>query len=103
GCVCESEWRVCVCVRKRGECVCVRVCLCVGARGSFFSHLQLRLALQGKLFEGLCDDAGVGAVVHKDGGAAHPGLQVVDGEGDVLSVVLRGKTSTEDLIRCQKR
>ena len=52
-------------------------------------YLQFLLSLQGELFEGLDDDARVGAVVHKYGRAAHPRLQVVDGEGDVLGVVLR--------------
>ena len=52
-------------------------------------YLEFLLPLQGELFEGLDDDARVGAVVHKDGWASHPGLQIVDGEGDVLGVVLR--------------
>lgn len=52
------------------------------------AHLQLLLPLQGELFEGLDDDPGVGAVVDEDGRAAHPGLQVVDGQRDVLGVVL---------------
>lgn len=52
------------------------------------AHLQLLLPLQGKLFEGLDNDPGVGAVVDEDGRAAHPRLQVVDGQRDVLGVVL---------------
>lgn len=55
------------------------------------AHLQLLLPLQGKLFEGLDDDPGVGAVVDEDGRAAHPRLQVVDGQRDVLGVVLGKK------------
>lgn len=58
------------------------------------AHLQLLLPLQGELLEGLDDDAGVGAVVDKDGRAAHPRLQVVDGQRDVLSVVLREERQT---------
>lgn len=53
------------------------------------AHLQLLLSLQGELFEGLDNDSRVGAVVDKDGRAAHPGLQVVDGQRDVLGVVLK--------------
>lgn len=64
----------------------VCIYMCVSVCGS--AHLQLLLSLQGKLFEGFDDDPGVGAVVDKDGGAPHPGLQVVDGQRYVLSVVL---------------
>ena len=39
------------------------------------------------LFEGVHDYAGVGAVVHEDGGGAHPRLEVVQAEWDVLGVV----------------
>lgn len=55
-------------------------------------HLQLLLPLQGKLLEGLDDQAGVGAVVDKYGRAAHPRLQVIDGQRDILRVVLENKT-----------
>lgn len=55
------------------------------------AHLQLLLSLQGELFEGLDNDSCVGAVVHKDGRASHPGLQVVDGQRDVLGVVLEDR------------
>ncbi len=40
-----------------------------------------------ELLKGLYDDPGVGAVIHEDGGGAHPRLQVVEAEGDVLGVV----------------
>lgn len=53
------------------------------------AHLKLLLSLQGELLEGLDDDSRVGAVVDEDGRAAHPGLQVVDGQRDVLGVVLK--------------
>lgn len=59
------------------------------SRCAFLPHLQLLLSLQGKLFERLDDDSRVGAVVHKNGRAPHPRLQVVDGQRDVLGVVLR--------------
>lgn len=55
-------------------------------------HLQLLLPLQGKLFEGLDNETSVGAVVDEYGGAAHPCLQVIYRQGDVLSVVLEKKT-----------
>lgn len=55
------------------------------------AHLQLLLPLQGELLEGLDDQAGVGAVVDEDGRAAHPRLEVVDGQGDILSIVLEKK------------
>jgi hypothetical protein len=45
-------------------------------------------ALLGKVVEPLNDEAGRRAVKHVDRGAAHPGLQLVDGERDVLRVVL---------------
>lgn len=57
--------------------------ICPGA-----THLQFLLSLQGKLLERLDNDPRVGAVIHKDGRAAHPGLQVINGQWDVLSVVL---------------
>lgn len=66
---------------------------CEVSRGDA-AHLQLLLPLQGELLEGLDDDAGVGAVVDEDGRAAHPRLQVVDGQRDVLSVVLREERQT---------
>lgn len=53
------------------------------------AHLQLLLSLQGELFKRLDDDSRVGAVVHKDGRAPHPRLQIVDGQRDVLGVVLK--------------
>lgn len=55
-------------------------------------HLQLLLPLQGELLEGLDDEAGVGAVVDEYRRAAHPRLQVVDRQRDVLGVVLEDKT-----------
>jgi len=61
----------------------LRVFVCTAA------HLQLLLPLQGKLFKRLDDDSRVGAVVHEDGRAPHPRLQVVDGQRDVLGVVLK--------------
>ena len=72
--------------------VCASVCVCVCVH---VCYLEFLFPLQGELFEGLDDDARVGAVVHKYGRAAHPGLQVVDGEWDVLGVVLQsgGKKS----------
>lgn len=61
-------------------------------------HLQFLLPLQGKLFEGLDDQASVGAVVDEYRRAAHPRLQVIYGQRDVLSVVLENKTQcTRDL------
>jgi len=44
------------------------------------------LVLFGELFEAGDDDAGVGAVVDEDGGRPHPGLEVVQAQGDVLGV-----------------
>lgn len=61
----------------------------VGAR---VPHLKLLLPLQGELFEGLDDQAGIGAVVDEDRWAAHPRLQVIYRQRDVLSVVLENKT-----------
>jgi hypothetical protein len=55
------------------------------------SHLQLLLPLQGKLLEGLDNQASVGAVIDEDGWAAHPGLQIIYGQRNILSVVLQNK------------
>lgn len=41
-----------------------------------------------ELSEELYDDPGIGAVVHIDGRAAHPSLQVVHRQRDVLGVAL---------------
>lgn len=68
--------------------MCVVLAWCVRA------HLQLLLSLQGKLFEGLDNDSRVGTVVDKDGRTPHPRLQVIDGQRDVLGVVLRKETDT---------
>lgn len=57
-------------------------------------HFQLLLPLQGELPEGLDDEAGVGAVIDEYRRAAHPRLQVVDRQRDVLRVVLETKHST---------
>lgn len=62
-----------------------QVCCCVCAA----AHLQLLLSLQGELFKRLDDDSRVGAVVDENGRAPHPSLQVVDGQRDVLGIVLR--------------
>lgn len=64
------------------------------------TNLQLLLPLQGKLLEGLDDDSGIGAVVDKDRWAAHPRLQVIDGQRDVLGVVLWEKRQTSE---CEMR
>lgn len=56
------------------------------------THLQLLLSLQGELLERLDNDPSIGAVIHKNGRASHPCLQVVDGQRDVLGVIL-GKVS----------
>lgn len=61
------------------------------------AHLQLLLSLQGELFERLDNDSRVGAVVDKNGRAPHPRLQVVDGQRDVLGVVLKGKTREREM------
>lgn len=60
-----------------------------------WTHLQLLLSLQGELFEGLDDDPCVGAVVNENGRAPHPRLQVVDGQRDVLGVVLKKHTTNQ--------
>lgn len=64
------------------------------SRGIRVPHLQLLLPLQGKLLEGLDDKAGIGAVVDKYRRAAHPRLQVIYRQRDVLSVVLENKQRT---------
>lgn len=63
--------------------------LCSLSPSVLAAHLQLLLPLQRELLEGLDDKASIGAVVHEDRRAAHPGLQVVDGQRDVLRVVLQ--------------
>lgn len=64
------------------------------------AHLQLLLPLHGELFERLDNDSRVGAVVDENGRAPHPRLQVVDGQWDVLRVVLK---KTEKERRCHER
>ena len=59
----------------------------IGGRLGVELVVVLLLVLVGESLEGLDDDAGVGAVVDEDGGGAHPGLEVVQAEGDVLGVV----------------
>lgn len=49
----------------------------------------LLLPLSRKVHKALQDDAGIGAVIHVDGRAAHPSLQVVYGERNVLGVTLQ--------------
>ena len=51
------------------------------------------MRLHETFFWHLDDEAGVAAVV--DGGRVHPGLEVVDGEGDVLGV---GPVEHTDLV-----
>ena len=63
------------------------------------THLQLLLSLQGELFERLDDDACVGAVVDEDGGAAHPRLEVVHRQRDVLGVVLQDRQTGWGVIK----
>lgn len=60
------------------------------------AHLQLLLSLQGELFKRLDDDPCVGAVVDENGRAPHPRLQVVDGQRDVLGVVLENKAKIKE-------
>lgn len=59
------------------------------------AYLQLLLSLQGELFKWLDNDARIGAVIDKNGRAPHPRLQVVDGQRDVLGVVLKEKKKWE--------
>ena len=48
--------------------------------------LVLPFMLFGKLLKAADDDASVGAIVDKNGRGSHPGLQVIEAEGNVLSV-----------------
>ena len=51
----------------------------------FLSNL---LSLNGEGLEGFDDDAGIIAIVDVNRGTAHPVLQIVHGQGDVLREVL---------------
>lgn len=54
----------------------------------FLVYLKLWFPLLWELSEELYDDPGIGTVVHIDGWTAHPSLEVVDRQWDVLGIAL---------------
>lgn len=54
----------------------------------FLVYLKLWFPLLWELSEELYDDPGIGTVVHIDGWTAHPCLEVVDRQWDVLGIAL---------------
>lgn len=61
---------------------------CVG-RGRSRHLFQIAFVILGKVVERVDNDARIAAVVHVDRGGAHPRLQVVNRQRDVLRVALK--------------
>lgn len=57
--------------------------------------LQVPFVVLGEIIKCVHNDSRIATVVHVDRGSAHPGLQVVDGQRDVLRVALEGGISGE--------
>ena len=65
------------CIFLKNELTLMKCASPPGEKTNVSAYLQLMLSLNRELFEGFYDDAGVGAVVHIDTGAAHPRLEVI--------------------------